>query len=148
MASKKKGSSKRVSKSEEKEPEERPPATLPSLTLREQEELKDVMLKMALELERSKRFEEIIDHTKLKKGLANLEFKKQEKKLQVWNRKFDKKLRKYGFTIDDVDVDAETGKVKLSTAHIAARDMANARAKEKAKIREEILAEIEAEKEQ
>ena len=114
VAAKAKRSTKRV---------RRLPKTLPNLTLQEHFELKDYMLKMALELERSKRYVAEIEHTKLKNSLSKMEFKKHEKNLNVWNVKFNKKLKKYGLSVDVVDVDGETGEVKVSAAYLVQQQL-------------------------
>lgn len=102
----------------------KPRTRLPNLTWKEQADLKDYMLKMALELERSKRYTAEIEHTQLKNSLARMEFKKHERKLEAWNVRFSKKLKKYGLSSDLVDVDAESGEVKPSVAYLAAQKMA------------------------
>lgn len=80
---------------------------IPQLSKEERLELQNIMLRMALEQERIGRLEaEVIS--------AQREFKYQESRLKVWQGSFGGKLKGIGLSIEQVDIDAETGKVIVS----------------------------------
>lgn len=80
---------------------------IPQLSKEERLELQNIMLRMALEKERISRLEaEIVS--------AQKEFKYQESRLKVWQGTFSGKLKGSGLSIEQVDIDAETGRVSVS----------------------------------
>lgn len=82
---------------------------IPQLERHEQMELQNIMLRLALEGERIKNLEFEI-------GVAKGEMKKHEGSLKLWKGRFDAKLRACGVTIEQVDINAETGSVIISDA--------------------------------
>ncbi|MGW8177918.1 MAG: hypothetical protein ACWGQW_03875 [bacterium] len=79
---------------------------IPQLDQQERIELQNIMLRLALEGEKIKNLENEI---KVAKG----EMLKQEGHLKIWKGRFDAKLRQCGVTIEQVDIDAETGSVSI-----------------------------------
>lgn len=82
---------------------------LPQLDKGERLELQNIMLKMALEQERIMRFEAQI-------STARKEIKYQESRMQIWQASFGGKLKASGtnLTIEQINIDAETGVVSVS----------------------------------
>lgn len=78
----------------------------PQLTKDEQLELQNIMLRMALEKER-------IDNLNMKIELTCKEMNKQEQRLSAWQTRFNNKLVKAGTSIEQVDIDAESGRVSI-----------------------------------
>lgn len=83
------------------------PLQIPRLDRSEQIELQNIMLRLALEGERIRNFESEIK-------TARGEIIRQKGYLTIWKDKFNTKLSKYGITIEQVDIDAETGVVNIS----------------------------------
>lgn len=79
---------------------------IPQLDRQERIELQNIMLRLALEGERIKNLENDIK-------MARGEMIKQEGNLRLWKGKFDAKLRQCGLTIEQVDINAENGKVMV-----------------------------------
>jgi len=77
---------------------------IPQLSKDERLELQNIMLRMALEQERIKRLE-------AESATANKEFRYQESRLKVWQGSFSGKLKASGLSIEQVDINAESGKV-------------------------------------
>lgn len=82
---------------------------IPDLTDSEKLELQNIMLHMALESERVEKYE-------MQAMLSRREIKHYESKINDWKNQFENKLKENGFndiTINMLDINAETGKVKL-----------------------------------
>ena len=77
---------------------------IPQLDKVERLELQNIMLRMALERERIGRLEAEV-------ATARKEFKHQESRLKVWQGSFNGKLKATDISIEQVDIDAESGKV-------------------------------------
>lgn len=80
---------------------------IPQLEKGERLELQNIMLRMALEQER-------IGALKLQIQSCQRELEYQESRLKVWQSGFSGKLKKHDLSIEQLDIDAETGKVSIS----------------------------------
>ncbi len=79
---------------------------IPQLSKEERLELQNIMLRMALEQERVGRLEAEISS-------ARKEFQAQVLRLKMWQGAFSCKLKAIGLSIEQVDIDAESGKVTV-----------------------------------
>jgi hypothetical protein len=86
--------------------EEKAKDDIPQLGKEERLELQNIMLRMALENERVGRLEAEISS-------ARKEFQSQELRLKMWQGAFSGKLKATGLSIEQVDIDAESGKVTI-----------------------------------
>jgi hypothetical protein len=80
---------------------------VPQLNKEERLSLQNIMLRMALEQER-------IGKLQLQIHMANKELSCQEALLKMWQSAFNGKLKSCNLEIEQVDIDAETGRVTVS----------------------------------
>lgn len=79
-----------------------------NLTYIEKLELQNIMYRMQLKNERLSWLEK--EHHDTKIDISDL-----NEELNRWNKKFNKKLKKNGLSIENVNIDAETGEVEPCT---------------------------------
>jgi len=80
---------------------------IPQLNKEERLSLQNIMLRMALEQER-------ISNLGFQIKTCRKELEAQESLLKLWQVEFNKKLKSCNLSIDQLDIDAETGEVTVS----------------------------------
>jgi hypothetical protein len=79
---------------------------LPKLTDVERIKLQNIMYRAQISVEKESRL-------KMELNQAIVEQHKAEKELDEWKKKYNKKLRELNLTVDDIEINVETGEIKV-----------------------------------
>jgi dihydroxyacid dehydratase/phosphogluconate dehydratase len=74
------------------------------LTKQEQLEVQNIMLRIAYE-------EEHVENLELKINNSKKKIAQARTNLEAWNKKIDKKLQKHNLSINEVNINADTGEI-------------------------------------